>query len=231
MKKILLIGLLFLFAMGTSAQAVSLNVNFDPGITQVTTALTGFETSGDDMVGMDVTFVGSGGSQTLSWAATAPGAGGASSSAWSLTQSGDTFDSNWTLTNIDQDFIDYVLIDAGAGDTVFDRDWSPFPGTDGSANGRTFTVSGTNLWDIEVTYIDQVALTGDAPVGDLYRSMKIDFVGDALFDAGSALNFLADTDNLKISGDITPDPVPEPSTMLLIGLGLVGLAGLRRRTK
>jgi hypothetical protein len=36
---------------------------------------------------------------------------------------------------------------------------------------------------------------------------------------------------LDFAGGGAPDPVPEPTTMLLFGTGLVGLVGIRRRKK
>jgi len=39
------------------------------------------------------------------------------------------------------------------------------------------------------------------------------------------------TNDAWFKADLSPDPVPEPSTMLLLGSGLVGLVGLRKKFK
>jgi hypothetical protein len=98
-------------------------------------------------------------------------------------------------------------------------------GTTGSARGWSFEV--TNLFafngDITATYFNAVQLTGDAPVGDLFRNINIAFSAPLTYQ----LAYITDTDNLKFAGDI--QPVPEPGTMMLLGSGLAGLVGYGRK--
>jgi hypothetical protein len=69
-----------------------------------------------------------------------------------------------------------------------------------------------------VSYFELVALSGHDPVGDIYRYLEIYFDNPGGFAAGDVLTFIADTDT-----------IPEPSTLLLLGSGLIGVLVLRRR--
>ena len=60
---------------------------------------------------------------------------------------------------------------------------------------------------------------------------QLDFLSypDATFSLhGASVGNMILGDNISITA---PDPVPEPATMLLLGTGLVGLAGFRRKNK
>lgn len=226
LKKLFLTSCAVLLAGNALAYTVSVNYN-NSAPAWNTSALTGYMTTGAMMDGMTVqtTFL-DGSQQSAVWADTGAASGAATASGFQLRESGDTWTGLWYFSNYATSGVASILIDAGAGNTVFDTGINA--DSPGSARGRAFSVNNaSSILAITATYSGQVYVD-DILYGDLYRYLKIDFTNTGGFATGNSLSYITDTDNLLYAGDITP-AVPEPSTMLLFGSGLAGLVLWRRK--
>lgn len=214
-----------------AAQAAPIGSSFgtSAGTEFNATALTGFQTLGDDMVGSRVTvFFSTGATGGANWVAGAAGSGSASAGGWSLGLTGDSFSSAWTLTNGNGPSIVGFSFDGVGGNTVFDIVGSP-ENSPGSANGNAFgdADASAGVTFAAAAYSNRLTI-GGVFYDDLYTLMTVNFTG-AL--GNGTFQFTADTDNADAArGGITPG-IPEPQTyaLMLAGLGLMGYFVRRRR--
>jgi hypothetical protein len=225
-QKSLILTAIAALTLAPTAGFAQVTVNATNGTTQETSGLTGFATTGSLMAGMSVTaYFTDTTSQTLSWVSTGGGFGGVNGTGWSLTEGIDTFSDNWVLSVTGAKSISSLFIDGGPGDTLFDRT-NPSFGSTGSAQGRDFTLTSANR-PITVTYSDIVAIGAAAPVGDLYRTMTVNF-GSTAVTNGQTVTWIADTDNAAVRGGIVAR-IPEPGTFAFVMVGLLGGFTARRR--
>lgn len=216
-----------------AAPARSATIVQDNSLTDTIPGVATFTTYGSDMAGMSVTATFAGGfSQTLDWATTGAQTGGVSGTGWSLSVSGDTFSNNaWSFANSrmlmtgGQDALTTLVLDGAPGFTLFDI-LATSVGTPGSALGKPFASSLTNDSSVVATYSHEVAVGANAPVGDLYHLMTVDFTGITGGGATGNFTFSQDTDN-----DVRRFPVPEPATLAIFAFGLAGLGFMLRRQR
>ncbi len=219
-----LITVCALLALFSAPAFATVTVIYDNSMTQSVPGISIYMATGGSMDGMIVTSTFADlSTDTQTWVSYTATSGGVIGLGWSMSASGDTWNNNaWTLSTTGNTLLDKVEIDAIASDfTVFDRDWTPYPGTPGSADGKAFS-TGYVTTDIDATYSILIGIGDNNPVGDLYGKLLIDFKqptgGGNQYFSGN-MYFTADTDNV----------IPAPGAILLGGIG-VGLVGwLRRR--
>ncbi len=225
-----------MFGATVAASAATVIIDFSQGTRFNTEAISNAAVNGADMTGMQVEACNVDNvCRSATWAASLGEAdsGGVVGDGWSITQTGDTFSSSFTVSLTDFAASRLTFNGRGAGlafDTV-----SGAAGSPGSDDGKPFALGRVDdLFsgrDFLVSYTDALLVDGKM-YGDLFTVMTVNWGLDI---SNQEFLFVSDTDKITRGSTIspfvpgTPNPVPEPATLALVGLGLLAAAAARRR--
>lgn len=225
----------FIFTAGLVSAATITSTTFDNSGSWYVNGVEQWATTGNKMDGIRVTAYFGTTSESVLWADNT----GAVGTGWSLTMplpngyNDNTWysDAWWILSNsggpaLPPLALTSLVIDGRPGNTVFDtilnlnyRD-NGIENSPGSENGRS-VVADYNISDtlnVAAQYGTRVFVNGTF-YDDLYQTITFDFAQG--LQTRQSFWFALDTDNVN--------PVPEPATMLLFGIGAMGIAAFRKR--
>ena len=214
---------------GTTYETTGLQINSDLGVPVLGTDMNaGLQVNVQFLNGMI---------ESVNWD---PSTGSASGTGWQLATTGDTLVTPWILRQVGSfptgaPGIDSMQLEflSGSANAVWDTGLGG--NTPNSNAGTTFALAGSQLgsWDVDVTYRDEIALQGTAAQGDIFRELRIDFVGNSsigVFDIGDQMAFVADTDLLMAGAVLSEQSVPEP-TGIVLAISAVAACGWNFRQR
>lgn len=133
-----------------------------------------------------------------------------------------TLNGNYKVTDLKEGFNDFGVYAWNQMTWLY---WNYDQGTLNKATDDDGGWSG-----LQYAFWDLVGASGHVPTDDLGASTYISWAADAVNDGWTNNGRVVVAVNTG-QDILVASPVPEPATMLLLGTGLIGIAGIRRKFK